>query len=208
MRITKAAAMAAILATAAATSAPVAAQAPQAAYQDPCAGKALCENPGPFAVEVVQGSAATNAGYHDIRVVLRVRNTGATPLVLGYVRSSGTMDDELGNRYEVDWRYDQHVNGIGVVAPRSADARFVLAPGASRNFTLTYRRALRNSPGIGQSYSPALTLAQLEPLSANQVRTVTDYSLNFTGLQPNGLATAAGDALTRKLDKWLGGKQR
>lgn len=178
-----------------------------AARADPCAGKAMCENPGPFVAEVVQGSASMDRGYHNVRVVVRVRNPGAAPLVLGYVVKSGAMEDELGNRYEVDWRYREHVNGIGVVQPRSADTGFVLAPGASRNFTLTYRRYIKRSPAIGRSYSPGLTLAQLEPLADNQVRTVSEYSLNFTGLEPGGLA-AAGDALSRALGDWLQRRQK
>jgi len=176
--------------------------APAFAQADPCQGKALCENPGPFVAEIVQASASSQGNNHHVRVVLRVRNTGSAPLVLGYVQRTGTMSDDLGNQYTVDWRYRQDVSGIGQVTRNQADAQFLLAPGASRNFTLVYRRYLGRSPQIARSYSPAMTIAQLESLSATQVRTVSEYSLNYFGMGLGGAAQA--EALGRSLRELFG----
>jgi hypothetical protein len=156
------------------------------AQDDPCAGKALCENPGPFVAEIVQATASLANNQHQVRVVLRLRNTGTTPLVLGYVQRSGAMDDDLGNHYTVDWRYREHVAGIGQVTRQQADAQFVLAPGASRTFTLVYQRYAGRNTQIARGYSPSLTLAQLESLSPGQVRTAAEYSLNFFGMNLAG----------------------
>lgn len=178
---------------------------PAAAQADPCEGKALCENPGPFVAEIVQASPAVHGNNHHIRVIVRVRNTGDQPLVLGYVQNSGVMEDELGNRYIVDSRYRDHVSGIGQVTRNQADAQFVLAPGAARNFTLVYQRFTGRSPQIARSYSPALSIAQLQSLSPTQVRTVSEYSLNYFGM---GLAGAqAADVIGRGLRDLLGGRK-
>jgi hypothetical protein len=179
---------------------------PAMAQDDPCQGKALCENPGPFVTEIVQASPSMHGNNHHIRVVVRVRNTGAEPLVLGYVQNSGVMEDELGNRYIVDRRYRKHVSGIGQVTRNQADAQFVLAPGAARNFTLVYQRYTGRSPQIARSYSPALTLARLQPLSQTQVRTESEYSLNFFGMGLGG--AQAADALGRGLRRLLDGSKR
>ncbi len=176
------------------------------AQDDPCAGKTLCENPGPFVVEIAQVSPSQIGNNHHIRIVVRVRNTGASPLLLGYVQNSGVMEDDLGNRYIVDWRYREHVSGIGQVTRQQADAQFLLAPGASRNFVLVYQRFTGNKPQIARSYAPSLTLAQLEPLSANQVRTVTEYSLNFFGM---GFSAATQvEALGRGLRDLFGDRKK
>lgn len=179
---------------------------PAIAQVDPCEGKPLCENPGPFVAEIMQASPSMHGNNHHIRVIVRVRNTGAEPLVLGYVQNSGVMEDELGNRYTVDWRYREHVSGIGQVGRSQADAQFVLAPGAARSFTLIYQRFAGRSPQIARSYSPALTLAQLQPLSPTQVRTVSEYSLNYSGMGIGGLQSA--DAIGRGLRELLRGRGR
>lgn len=176
------------------------------AQDDPCAGKALCENPGPFVAEIVQVSPSSHGNNHHIRLVVRVRNTGSAPLLLGYVQNSGVMEDALGNRYVVDSRYREHVSGIGQVTRQQADAQFLLAPGAARNFVLVYQRFTGNKPQIARTYSPSLTLAQLEPLSNNQVRTSTEYSLNFFGM---GFSAAAEvEVLGRGLRELFGRKKK
>jgi hypothetical protein len=175
---------------------------PAIAQTDPCEGRTLCENPGPFVAEIVQASPSMHGNNHHVRVIVRVRNTGSEPLVLGYVQNSGVMEDELGNRYIVDWRYRDHVNGIGQVTRNQADAQFVLAPGAVRNFTVVYQRYTGRSPQIARSYSPALTIAQLQPLSPTQVRTVSEYSLNYFGMGLGG--AQAAEVLGRSLRELLG----
>lgn len=180
---------------------------PALAQVDPCAGKSLCESQGPFAVEIVQASPSSHGNNHHIRMVVRVHNTGSEPLVLGYVQDSGVMEDNLGNRYIVDSRYREHVGGIGQVTRNQADARFVLAPGASRNFTLIFQRFTGRSPQIARSYSPSFALAQLEPLSANQVRTASEYSFNFFDM---GLAVSAQqiESLGRGLKELFEGRKK
>jgi len=175
---------------------------PAIAQDDPCQGRPLCESPGPFVAEILQPSPGMHGNNHHVRLVVRVRNTGAEPLVLGYVQNSGVMEDELGNRYIVDWRYREHVGGIGQVTRQQADARFMLAPGAARNFTLVFQRFTGRSPQIAGQYSPALTLARLQPLSPTQVRTESEYSLNFFGMGLAGgqSAQALGRGVRRLLD--------
>lgn len=180
--------------------------APAVAQDDPCQGKPLCEHPGPFVAEILQASPSMHGNNHHVRLVVRVRNTGSEPLLLGYVQNSGVMEDELGNRYIVDWRYREHVSGIGQVSRNQADAQFVLAPGAARNFTLVYQRFTGRSPQIARNYSPALTLARLQPLSQTQVRTESEYSLNFFGMGLGG--AQAAEALGRGIRQLLDGGKR
>lgn len=183
--------------TPAAAAPPVAAAAPAAPapeQADPCAGLPRCQASGPFLAQVTQVTPSQQASNHFVQVRVRFRNLGNQPLILAYQQNSGTLLDNHGQQYTVDWRYQQDVGGIGQVSNSKADPQFVLSPGESRNATFTYRRYVGKTP-IGTVFSPSLVVEQLEVLPSKQVRSVREYSLGFSDVAANaGGAAAAQDA--------------
>lgn len=157
---------------------------------DPCAGNSRCRSAGPFTAEVSQLSSTTQRNQQLVSIRLQLRNTSAAPLVLAYVTNSGVMVDDSGNRYVVDWRFNNHVQGIGQVSRNKADPQFVLNPGESRSVMLEYSRYVGKSV-IGTVFAPDFALRQLEILPSQQVREVREYSLGFSGLSAGSFGTGA-----------------
>lgn len=157
---------------------------------DPCAGNSRCRSAGPFTAEVAQLSSTTQRNQQLVSIRLQLRNISAAPLVLAYVTNSGVMVDDSGNRYVVDWRFDNHVQGIGQVSRNKADPQFVLNPGESRSVMLEYSRYVGKSV-IGTVFAPDFALRQLEILPSQQVREVREYSLGFSGLSAGSFGTGA-----------------
>lgn len=164
----------------------VVADAPAAAVEavpptDPCAGQPRCYNAGPFTAEVTQVTTSQAGSQHLVRLGLRFHNTGSQPLVLAYTTNSGTMIDNNGNRYGIDWRVNNRVQGIGQAKSGSADPQFVLSPGQSRNATLEYSRYVGQTI-IGNVFTPDFVIQQLEVLPSRQIRPVRDYSISYANL--------------------------
>jgi hypothetical protein len=167
------------------------AQTPAAPAVDPCAGLPRCYATGPIVAEVVQLIATQpQRNNHSVRVSVRFRNIGDQPIALGYKTNSGTMLDNLGHEYKVDWRYNEHVAGIGQVSKTKADPQFTLRPGEARTAVLNYTRYMGKTQ-LGTIFNPELVVAQLEPLPGNQVRTVGEYSVSFANIAPGNFGSAA-----------------
>lgn len=159
-----------------------------------CASDARCNDAGPFTADVQQVTTSTVSTWHLVRFALRLRNTSNSPLVLAYLASSGSMTDELGNRYVLDHRVAGRVAGIGITDRVQADPQFVLRPGEARTVNVEYGRRVGRTQ-IGTSFSPDLVLQQLEILPSRQIRPARDFSLSFRELTPG--AIAGRDALNR-----------
>lgn len=174
-----------------------------APVHDPCEGRPACHAAGPFAAEVAQLSTSQERGSHFVQLRVRFRNLGNQPLILGYQQSSGTLLDNYGQKYTVDWRYTQDVGGIGQVTRSSADPQFVLSPGESRMATFNFRRAVGKT-SIGTVFSPDLVIEQLEILPSQQVRSTREYAVGFTGLSsspaPGVAAQEVGNSLKQLED--------
>lgn len=170
-------------ATSAAAATPVAESAAPAAAPtaDPCASQPRCYNAGPFTAQVTQVTTSQAGSNHLVRLNVRFRNVSAQPLILAYTKNSGTMIDNHGNRYTIDWRYPDRVKGIGLVERGKADPQFALNPGESRNATFEYSRYVGKTV-IGNVFTPDLAIEQLEVLSSQQVRSIREYSLSYPNL--------------------------
>lgn len=161
-----------------------ASQAPLPTISDPCAGNMRCYASGPVVADVVQLiSAQKERNNHSVRVSVRLRNISDQPIALGYKTNSGTMLDNLGHEYKVDWRNDSNVAGIGQVSRTKADPQFTLRPGEARTATFNYSRYVGKT-AMGTVFNPSLVVAQLEVIPGNQVRSVSEYSINFTNIAP------------------------
>jgi serine/threonine-protein kinase len=159
---------------------------------DACAGKPSCYSGGPFVMEVtgVKSSQITsvNPSVQVLQVNVRFRNLMSQPIILAYVAGSGVVTDNNGKRYG-DHYWPAVLNagakGIGTVKGDQADPQFVLGPNASGNasFVLARDRVLNNPRDpIGTAFNFDLSIAQLEVLPSQQVRTLRDYSVGFTEL--------------------------
>lgn len=170
------------------------------AGSDPCAGNSRCRNAGPFIAEVSQVTTSTGRNQHLVRIGLKLRNASDQPLILGYVTNSGVMVDNYGNRYVVDWRSNDNVQGIGQVSRSKADPQFVLNPGESRSAVLQYSRYVGKT-AIGTVFAPDLALKQLEILPSQQIREVREFSLSFADVTAGGMASV--DDAARQLSDGL-----
>jgi len=155
---------------------------------DACSGKARCYSAGPFMAEVIgMTPSQTLGGFHVLQVNVRFRNLTNQPLILAYVAGSGVITDDNGKRY--DQNYEAYVGngakGIGTVNRVKADPQFVLTSGASSNASFILARPhganALNDP-IGMTFNFDLSIAQLEVLPHQQVRTIRQYSVDFTDL--------------------------
>jgi hypothetical protein len=179
----------------ASTGAP-AVQVPSAAPVDPCAGRPRCYNAGPFVAELtgLTPSFANNSYLHLMQAKVRFRNLVNQPITLGYVVESAVMTDNYGGRYTIhNTNFGDGAKGIGLVQRNDADPQFVLQPGATGDatFTLSRNRSNDKSDPIGSTFSFDMTIAQLEVLASQQIRTTREYSVGMTGLST---AAAGGTA--------------
>jgi hypothetical protein len=158
-----------------------------------CGTDANCNDAGPFTATVQQVLTSTINPWHLVRFTLKLRNTSDAPLVLAYLASTGSMTDELGNRYVLDHRVPGRVAGIGVTDRVQADPQFVLRPGEARTIGVEYGRRVGRTQ-IGTSFSPDLVLQELEILPSRQIRPARDFSLSFRELGTGMAASVAGDA--------------
>lgn len=71
-----------------------------------------------------------------------------------------------------------------------ADPQFVLRPGESRNATFTLIRDRSSRQPIGTVFTYSVTVAQLEILASQQIRTVREYPLSFQNLTGNAMGAA------------------
>jgi hypothetical protein len=207
------------------TSAPVAAPAPPAAATAPapttatapetdvCAGKPRCFNAGLFTAQIAQMTASQegNRRDHIVRLNVRFQNTGSQPIILAYVARSSVVIDNYGTRYY--WgtagTYDMSATGIGKLEGNKADPQFVLGPGESRAATFQLMRDRSSRQPAGASFNYDVSIARLEVLPSQQIRTVREYTLNFQNLAAGGpvaplpgsiggAARKLGDILNRK----------
>lgn len=157
---------------------------------DACAGTPHCSASGPLLAQVVGLQSAAPAGNNHL-VTLRVsfRNLGDAPLVLNYKSNSGELLDERGQKYTVDGRYRESVQGMPVATRDKASTQFTLRPGEARTAAFVFRRFVGKVPP-GTVFAPALTVEQYTVLPSQQLQLAREYSLSFGELRAGGLGQA------------------
>lgn len=167
-------------ATPAASAPAAAAPAPMA---NPCEGKPNCYATGPFMAEA-QANVSQDATYQHVSVRVQFRNMSAQPIVLAYQEGSASMIDNQGNKYQ-----PASIGGMGKVSRSSADPQFVLSPGETRQATVVYRLH-KAGKILGNAFTPDFVISQLEVLPSQQVRSVRDYAVSFTGVPASALSAS------------------
>jgi hypothetical protein len=167
---------------------------------DICAGKRGCFNAGSFVAEIQHATLTREGTFQDrvARLNMHIRNTGQQPLSLAYVAKSSVLTDNMGNRFfwGAAGTYDMSATGIGKVEANKADPQFTVAPGESRAATFTLRRRAAKTDPDGSAYTYNVTLAQLDVLNAQQVRTTREHSLTFPDFALNASAATSAPGTT------------
>ena len=163
-----------------------------AAHADACGGVPTCRDLGPFTASVVKVNVTRQdrtTAYQGVRTTVRFTNVSRQPIVLGYRDHTSSVTDNNGLAY----RWSSKAEGIGVVGRGTADAQFRLAPGESREaaFEGVLQYSMRRQVA-GNVFSHDITIVQLAPVSAQQVREVRDHVVSFSNLTAsNGYAASA-----------------
>jgi hypothetical protein len=179
---------------------PAPAPPPRQPQMDGCRDRprGICLSSGPFAAEIIGLTPATLPYATPVDVFqarVRFRNLTDQPLVLAYNAGSAVITDNFGSRYaSATPSHGDGAKGIGIVKDHQADPQFVLGPGASGEATFSASRGRGRTDRIGETMSFDMTIAQLEILPGQQIRTVRDYSLGFTNLSPAAVNTRAAPA--------------
>lgn len=167
------------------SAAAAAAGATPAPVTDPCEGKPNCYATGPFMAEA-QANVSQDATYQHVSIRVRFRNLSNQPVILAYQEGSASMIDNQGNKYQ-----PMSISGMGKVSRSSADPQFVLSPGEYRQATVVYRLH-KGGKILGNAFTPDFVISQLEILPSQQVRSVRDYAVSFTGVATSPLGAAPG----------------
>lgn len=169
-------------AAAARAAAPDVAAVPQPAAPpagDPCAGAANCTASGPLAARIVGVlSAAPKGNNHEVTVRIAFQNHGSEPMILNYKQDTGAMLDERGQKYIVDSRYRESVQGMPIATRDRAGSQFMLQPGESRTAAFVFRRFVGKVPA-GTVFTPSLAVEQYVLLPSGQLQRVREYALGF-----------------------------
>ena len=172
---------------------------PAAKPSEPCGGSPRCYNAGAFIAEVMQvtpTAMAAGARHHFVAFNVRFRNISDKPVILAYQSGSSAAVDNFGNGFT--WgrpgTHDGSVKGIGMVAGRSADTQFGLAPGQARSATFNIVR-YNARPPIGESWNYNVVIEEIEIQPGQVVKSVRQNSVSFERLAPgtfSGAAVASG----------------
>jgi hypothetical protein len=111
------------------------------------------------------------------------------------------MLDEKGQKYTVDSRYNDSVQGMPVSTRDRASSQFTLRPGEARTAAFIFRRFVGNVPP-GTVFSPSLAVEQYELLPSNQLKLEREHSLSFGEVRSG--AVGAGGANAAEALKTLG----
>lgn len=167
-----------------------------------CGAQPHCFDAGPFVAEITSTNPSWNNTHNRqyLRLNLRLRNTSGERLILGFQwGSAATLTDNYGNAYLLDGNDRTSVSGIGLIERSSADANFVLTPGASRNASLIFNRWIGKSgsaAAVGNTFTADFSLAQMQVLPGSQrIEVAGQYSLNFPDLRSALIGTGAIDSL-------------
>jgi hypothetical protein len=152
---------------------------------DACGSRPRCYSAGLFTAEVTGLTPSQAGAYHVMQASVRFRNLTNQPIILAYVGRSAVITDNLGKRYGAK---DDGIKGMGTVMGGSADPQFVLNAGASGNATFTLLRYRAGNDPVGASFNFDTTIAQLEMMPSQQIRTVREYTVGFTELGASAMS--------------------
>ena len=171
----------------------------QSAQPSFCGGDTRCAEVSTFVANAVDLRESIVTGTFPgrmIGVTVRFRNNTGGQLVLAYVRGSGVVTDELGNRYTIR---SNGVRGLGETGNGLIDPSFALRAGETGDthfdFTL-----FPKGEALGSQYVVAMAIREIEPLlgNSNGWRLGREHVLQFSGFGHPAVAAAATVTETAK----------
>ncbi|WP_321475556.1 hypothetical protein [uncultured Paludibaculum sp.] len=154
-----------------------------------CGGRNACAEVTPFLATINDFRTSTAGRYKVITTSIRFQNKTNRPLILGYVSGSGVAIDDQGNRYGAST-----VRGIGEISGRNADSKFVLQPGEASDGRFELLWEPTRGVVFGLTFELELTIREIVPLPANQIRLGPEHALHFKALANNVSFNAPGQA--------------
>jgi len=155
-----------------------------------CAGQRYCDEVSSMVATVTDvRTSLYQTTARVLSLTIRFQNKSNRPLILGYVSGSAVAIDEQGNRYTI--ASASNVRGISEIAPQF-DPKFQIGPGESGDarFELTWR--IDSRAVIGQrAWDLDISIREVNEVGPGQYRFGTEHALQFKGLQPANLSTAA-----------------
>lgn len=168
-----------------------------------CAGRLDCFEVAAFTANVTD-FRVSGGNTKVVTATVRFLNKAPGPLIVGYVRGSGIVTDDQGNRYHASG--PSSVRGIGEISDSRFDSKFALAPGeagdARFEFTFTPRDEV-----LGTTYEIELAVREINPLPGNQFRLGKEYALSFRGFGSVRTAGASAAGAPPQPGTQVGGTQ-
>jgi len=155
-----------------------------------CADRAApCAEVSSFVATVGDFRTSTSGRWRVVTFTVRFHNKTTRPLRLGYVRGSGVVLDDQGNRYVV--LAPANVRAIGEITESSYDPKFALAPGerSDARFEMAWTPE-RAGQIVGTTYEGDITVRELDPVAGNQFRLGREHALHFRALGGSAMAAA------------------
>ncbi len=149
--------------------------APAAHAQETACAPPTCVALRKFDVTVADFQTSKQGAVRLITATLRFRNSSKTPLVLGYLNSSGVATDDQGNRFAL---YGP-VRGIGEITRHDFDPKFVLEPGASSEARFEFAWQPTGKEIYGSAYDIDLAVREIDPVTNSQYKLGLEHALRF-----------------------------
>ena len=156
-----------------------------------CAGKPHCSETPDFAATITSFRTAAQGNTKVVDAVVHFQNKTNSPLILGYVLSTGTATDDRGNRYLVNG--GNGFTGIGYVSGGNFDPRFVVQPGGAGDARFELMWNPPAQANAGSNFELDVAVNEINTVQGNQHTLGSQFPLQFPGLT-NGLASAAAPA--------------
>lgn len=164
------------------------------AAEPSCAGQTNCAENTNFVVTVSDFVTSVAGNDRLATATMRFQNKLSRLLILGYVKGSGVVTDNKGNRYVIG---DNGVRGMGVVGGNSVDAKFSLEPGEASDARFEFAWKATKAE-LGTTFDMDLTVEEIEPGAGGQFKLGKERVLHFEnvggGASPAPAASAGAAA--------------
>jgi hypothetical protein len=154
-----------------------------------CANRPLCYEGNDFVATVSEFRTSTDAyGNKILDAMMHFQNKTNQPISLGYVESSGSAVDDMGNRFGLNTN-NGGVRGMGVVNGTVMDPKFTLPAGGGGDSRFELYWTPRGKLA-GVNYEMELSIREMTRVEGNQWTLGDETLVHYQGLA-NGVGVAA-----------------
>jgi hypothetical protein len=154
-----------------------------------CANRPLCYEANDFVATVSEFRTSSDAyGNKVLDAMMHFQNKTNQPISLGYVESSGSAVDDMGNRFALNTN-NGGVRGMGVVNGTVMDPKFTLPGGGGGDARFELYWPPRGKLA-GVNYEMELSIREMTRVEGNQWSLGDETLVHYQGLA-NGVGVAA-----------------